>query len=393
MRAISSLLVSCVVIGSATLSAQTQSVVTVGPTISPIGPQTPVVAVPATPGGSGPFIPVVVPASTLRLTNLSTRAKVTAEAPLVTGFAISGATSRTVLVRAAGPALTGFGVAGAATAPRLRLHDANGNVVSENAGWSNATGAGAAIAMTGAFPFVAGSADSALVVTLAPGKYSAEVIADAGAGGVALVEIYDVEGTAEGSRLTNVSTLSTVSANGGEVISGFILSGTGTKNFLVRGIGPTLSKFNVTNTLADPNLTVFNSGGTPISTNNDWSGTKATAPTSSINVTTPATTVGIAAGPGGASINVNTGAVSVAVQAATSSVAISATGPVSTAVAIAAITSPIALAAVQTGAFALDAGSADAALVVSLAPGAYTVQVNGVGATSGAALLEIYELQ
>lgn len=45
-----------------------------------------------------------------------------------------------------------------------------------------------------------------------------------------------------------------------------------------------------------------------------------------------------------------------------------------------------------TGAFALSAGSKDAALVLSLSPGAYTAVVSGVGATSGASLVEVYDV-
>ncbi len=44
------------------------------------------------------------------------------------------------------------------------------------------------------------------------------------------------------------------------------------------------------------------------------------------------------------------------------------------------------------GAFNLTARSLDAALVAFLAPGTYTAQVTGVRATTGVALVEIYEL-
>ncbi len=46
----------------------------------------------------------------------------------------------------------------------------------------------------------------------------------------------------------------------------------------------------------------------------------------------------------------------------------------------------------SVGAFALTPGSADAALALALAPGTYTVQVSGAGTTTGAALVEVYEL-
>ena len=45
-----------------------------------------------------------------------------------------------------------------------------------------------------------------------------------------------------------------------------------------------------------------------------------------------------------------------------------------------------------TGAFGLSAGSKDAALVITLSPGAYTVQVSGVASSSGVALVELYDL-
>ena len=49
----------------------------------------------------------------------------------------------------------------------------------------------------------------------------------------------------------------------------------------------------------------------------------------------------------------------------------------------------------SVGAFALNPGSRDAALIVSLPPGSYTAQVSGVGtgaAAQGVALVEVYEL-
>jgi hypothetical protein len=42
--------------------------------------------------------------------------------------------------------------------------------------------------------------------------------------------------------------------------------------------------------------------------------------------------------------------------------------------------------------FPLPAGSKDAALLLTLNPGTYTVQVSGVGNTTGVALVEVYEV-
>jgi hypothetical protein len=53
----------------------------------------------------------------------------------------------------------------------------------------------------------------------------------------------------------------------------------------------------------------------------------------------------------------------------------------------------ITTAATQAGAFALTAGSRDAALLVTLKPGSYTAQVKAAqSASSGVALIEIYEV-
>jgi hypothetical protein len=46
----------------------------------------------------------------------------------------------------------------------------------------------------------------------------------------------------------------------------------------------------------------------------------------------------------------------------------------------------------QVGAFALAPDSKDAAVLVTLDPGAYTVQVGGVGGATGVALIEVYEV-
>lgn len=47
---------------------------------------------------------------------------------------------------------------------------------------------------------------------------------------------------------------------------------------------------------------------------------------------------------------------------------------------------------VKTGAFDLTTLSLDAALVITLEPGAYTAQVSGADGGTGQAIVEIYEL-
>jgi hypothetical protein len=53
----------------------------------------------------------------------------------------------------------------------------------------------------------------------------------------------------------------------------------------------------------------------------------------------------------------------------------------------------LAAAALRVGAFAFKSGSLDTAMLVTLAPGAYTTQLTGLGGTSGMGMIEIYDFQ
>ena len=74
------------------------------------------------------------------------------------------------------------------------------------------------------------------------------------------------------ARLINVSVRTFVGTGEGIVAVGFGLSGAGSKQLLVRGIGPTLSVFGVSGVLTTPVLGLFNSLSTQISTNAGWGG-------------------------------------------------------------------------------------------------------------------------
>ncbi len=137
--------------------------------------------------------------STPRLVNVSARTFVGTDGDvLIAGFYIGGRTAKTVLIRAIGPTLTAFGVAGALADPRLELF--SGTVrIEENDNWGSPTaGAGgdtalaASFSHVGAFPLSPTSRDAALLVTLPPGSYTAQVSGVGDTTGVALVEVYDV---------------------------------------------------------------------------------------------------------------------------------------------------------------------------------------------------------
>jgi outer membrane protein assembly factor BamB len=132
-----------------------------------------------------------------RLTNLSALIQVGSGANVVfAGFVIGGTTSKTVLIRASGPALaTLFGLTSVLADPRLTLTSLSvtpNAVVGVNTGWAGNAEIGAAAASVGAFGWDASSADSAMLVTLAPGNYTAGVAGAGGDTGLALIEVYEV---------------------------------------------------------------------------------------------------------------------------------------------------------------------------------------------------------
>jgi rhamnogalacturonan endolyase len=278
-----------------------------------------------------PPSPLVRPAAetaSARLSNLSARTLAgDGEATLIAGFTTTGGETP-VLMRAVGPTLGLFGVPGAAPDPRLTLQAA-GRIMAANDDWSlqpDASGVAAAAARTGAFPLPAGSRDAALVERLAPGGYTAHIVAGAAgaAPGVALVEIYALAGSA--GRLANLSTRARAGTAAETLILGFVLEGAGASQLLVRAVGPGLAPFGVGGVLADPRLQVFR-GTDRLAENDDWE-----------------------------------------VNSRVSAVATS-----------------------TLGAFALPAGSKDAALLLTLSPGAYTVQVDARTSAGGIALVELYD--
>jgi hypothetical protein len=164
-----------------------------------------------------------------RLINLSSRLRIGAGGNvLIAGFVIGGTEAKQVLIRGIGPALAGLGVQGTLTNPQLRLYRGS-EVIAQNDDWStgaDSAASAAAFLRLGAFALAPGSKDAALLETLAPGAYTAHVVADA-AGGVALAEIYDASGNpnADYQRLINLSTRGDVGTGENILIGGFIVTG------------------------------------------------------------------------------------------------------------------------------------------------------------------------
>jgi hypothetical protein len=128
-----------------------------------------------------------------RLVNLSARAPVgTGGNLLIAGFALSGNVPRQVLLRAIGPALAGFGVSGVLANPRLELYRGT-TLTQSNDNWGGGSTLSTLFSQVGAFALNSPSSlDAALLVTLLPGSYTAQVSGVNNTTGVALVEVYEV---------------------------------------------------------------------------------------------------------------------------------------------------------------------------------------------------------
>jgi hypothetical protein len=280
-----------------------------------------------------------------RLINLSVQSWVgTGANVLDLGFVVGGAQSggtEPLLVRASGPALAQFNVEGRLPDPLLQLlnADAGNALLASDAGWQGSVSISSTAAAVGAFAWTdPSSLDSALVESLAPGLYVAQISGDSGDTGQALGEVYDATPSADyaaaSPRLINASSRATVGGQSGSILTlGFVVGGTASRTLLIRASGPALAEFDVPGTLADPQLQLFATGGASpylLATDAGWAGN----PT-------------------------------------------------------------IAAAATDVGAFAWsNPASADSALLVTLPPGNYTVQISSAsGANAGITLGELYEVR
>ena len=196
------------------------------------------------------------------LTNLSVRTTLGAGETLTLGAVVGGGT-KTVLVRAAGPALNAFGLTGMAD-PKLELFTGGTTPAATNDDWPGSLAG--TFAAVGAFGFANGSKDAALSQAVT-GPFT--VRASGTGAGVILVEAYDVAGGAS-PRLVNLSARNRVGTGEDILIAGFSISGTGSKQLLIRAVGPTLATFGVARPLADPTLRVVDGRGTVVGANDNW---------------------------------------------------------------------------------------------------------------------------
>ena len=277
---------------------------------------------------------LTVAAGRSRMTGLSTRGYVPAGGALTPGFYLRGTGSKALIVRGVGPTLGSFGVAGALSDPRMELIPVgSATPLLSNDDW----GTNANLpALRAAMPFALteGSKDAAALTTLSTATsfgYTVRIVpSGAATAGIAMAEVYDLDVITAPVQFASLSTLGFTGRDENVLTPGFVISGDGPKQLLIRAVGPTLgaAPYNVPGVLADPQFVVIPLGKDfTVASNDNWGGTAA-------------------------------------LQAAFA----------------------------QTYAFALPTDSRDAAAVVRLPPGGYTVQATGVGGTTGNVLVEVYDM-
>jgi len=173
-----------------------------------------------------------------------------------------------------------FGVAGILPDPSLVLNNPSG-VMASVSGWNGNSQVTSTAAQVGAFAWTSPSSrDSALVETLPPAAYTAEITGTSGDTGIALAEVYDATPAASYSpsapHLVNISARLQVGTGANILIAGFVVGGTTSKTVLLRASGPALAPFGVSGTLSDPQLSLYRSNAdstsTLLSSNTGWGG-------------------------------------------------------------------------------------------------------------------------
>jgi hypothetical protein len=215
------------------------------------------------------YVRVAPPA--LQLLNISTRMRVASgEKVLIAGFIITGTDPKRVIVRGIGPSLSGVG--STLSDPVLELHQGN-STLAVNDNWKtrqDGSSQQAEVEATTIPP--TNELESAIVMTLNPGSYTAVLSGKSGEAGIGVVEVYDLAPAAN-SQLSNISSRGFVDTNNNVMIGGLIVGGPNTDGkatVLVRALGPSLSGAGIQAALPDPVLELHDSNGATLATNDNW---------------------------------------------------------------------------------------------------------------------------
>ncbi|HEV2840963.1 MAG TPA: SBBP repeat-containing protein [Chthoniobacterales bacterium] len=196
------------------------------------------------------------------LLNIATRMRVsTGDSALIGGFIIVGQPKR-VIIRGIGPSLTD--IPGALANPVLELFHSDGRLLLSNDDWITNR---EEVEETTIPP--THDLESAIVVLLPPGAYTAVLRGQNNAIGIGIVEVYDLN-VGVNSTLANIGSRGFVDTGDNAMIGGFIVGGgSAPVRVLIRGIGPSLAS-SVPNALADPTLELRNGNGSLIRDNDNW---------------------------------------------------------------------------------------------------------------------------
>jgi hypothetical protein len=199
--------------------------------------------------------------------NISTRVFVdTGERVSIAGFIVTGDIAKKVLIRGIGPSLAANGVPTPLANPTLTLFDTAGNVTKTNDDWKNSPDA-AEIMTTGLAP--KNDFESAILATLAPGQYTAQLAGKDNGTGNGVIEIYDLQSSTS-ATLANLSTRGYVGTGDNVMICGVIIGSGDNPIMVFRAMGPSLTKSGIANPLLDPTLELRDSSGTLIAFDDDW---------------------------------------------------------------------------------------------------------------------------
>lgn len=205
--------------------------------------------------------------------NISTRLGVgTGDNAMIGGFIIRGTSAKSVLIRGLGPSLSSFGLTGLLVDPVLELRGANGTLLFQNDNWKDDPNS----QIEGTVFQPSDDREPVIIASLPPAAYTAVLTGKNQTTGLGLIEIYDRD-PAAGSQLANISTRGVVGTQSSVMVGGFILSGNNNAQVAIRGLGPSLGQFGLTNLLPDPTLELHNANGATLIANDNWNDDSASA--------------------------------------------------------------------------------------------------------------------
>jgi len=185
---------------------------------------------------------------------------------MIAGFIIQGNASKSVLLRGMGPSLAAFGITGVLLDPVLELRNSTSSIMT-NDNWVDSPDR----SQFEGGPFQpSDDRESVVLGTLVAGNYTALLTGKNNTSGVGIVEVYDTDQAAD-AQLANISTRGFVQAGENVMIGGFILGDSSNNTRIaLRGIGPSLSQFGLSNVLTDPTLELHDANGATLISNDNW---------------------------------------------------------------------------------------------------------------------------